>query len=111
VTEVAEFLLSRLADDEMVALVAARGDEVFGPLAQYADDEYDPRLLHAQRWRPDRIRIEIETRKHIVQIHSTEAHRCPGVDDSRPEPTGCPTLRLLALTYADHPQYRDEWRP
>jgi hypothetical protein len=23
----------------------------------------------------------------------------------------CPTLRLLALPYADHPDYRPEWRP
>jgi hypothetical protein len=23
----------------------------------------------------------------------------------------CPTLRLLALPYADRPGYRDEWRP
>jgi hypothetical protein len=24
---------------------------------------------------------------------------------------GCPTLRHLAAVYADHPDYRDEWRP
>ena len=23
----------------------------------------------------------------------------------------CATLRLLALPYADHPDYREEWRP
>jgi hypothetical protein len=23
----------------------------------------------------------------------------------------CDTLKLLALPYADHPDYRDEWRP
>lgn len=23
----------------------------------------------------------------------------------------CPTLRMLALPYADHPDYRQEWRP
>jgi hypothetical protein len=32
-------------------------------------------------------------------------------DDGPPhEPYPCPTLRALASVYADHPDYRDEWR-
>jgi hypothetical protein len=27
------------------------------------------------------------------------------------EPYGCATLRLLASPYADHPDYREEWKP
>lgn len=31
--------------------------------------------------------------------------------DTESEPWPCPTLLALALPYADHPDYRSEWRP
>jgi hypothetical protein len=35
---------------------------------------------------------------------------CGSVDDS-PVEWPCETLLALASVYADHPDYRDEWRP
>lgn len=32
------------------------------------------------------------------------------IDDANHQPT-CDTLQGLALPYADHPDYREEWRP
>ena len=53
----------------------------------------------------------------LVEMHSHQ-HECP-VTDPRPRTTyvhpdyiyqHCPTLGLVALRDADHPDYRDEWR-
>lgn len=60
---------------------------------------------------------EVDAKRRLLAVHTFErkpgAHDCPGewagYSDDPDEP--CPTLRLLALPYADHPSYREEWRP
>jgi hypothetical protein len=57
-----------------------------------------------------------DARRRIVALHLITTR--PAGDDhvvelcsgcGHPEP--CPTLRLLSLPYADHPDYREAWRP
>lgn len=60
---------------------------------------------------------EIEAKRRIIDEHlavgrgdvcySLCHEKAPGVPQSFP----CRTLRLLALPHADHPDYREEWRP
>ena len=109
-SDLAEYLLARIAEEDVVAFGAAQEEELFGSLAQYAEGDDDPRLAHAARWRPERVRIEAVTRRQIVQMHAEPQHGCAGVPGQR-VPVPCPTLRLLALPYAGCPGYRDEWRP
>lgn len=71
-------------------------------------------MLHSAMHGPVRVLAEVEAKRRIIAAH-----------ERRPMPKGegadcahcwgavwpCPTLRLLALPYADHRDYRQEWRP
>jgi hypothetical protein len=98
-----EFLLARIAEDEDDARAAV-------------DD--DPNWLY-----PARGLAECEAKRRIVALHeattdfSGEVYCwvCSNVErtglDTYLEPMPCPTLRLLALPYADHPDYQPAWKP
>lgn len=90
---------------------------------------------HAARHDLARVLREVEAKRRIVELHGI-VHRnigwLEGGDDEYDEipvcglcvpkhshyrrredvPEGpCPTLRLLALPHADHPDYREGWKP
>ena len=82
----------------------------------------DDEIRHIARWDPARVLREVEAKRRIIDEHpcredSIDGSRtCPTciVDWQWPkfEPWPCLTLRLLALPYADHAEYRqEEWRP
>ena len=72
---------------------------------------------------------DIEAKRQIIDVHQNEDDTCrvccreaymeeiwDGVHEHvewrrNNEPWPCDTLRLLALPYADHPDYQEEWRP
>lgn len=56
---------------------------------------------HIARHDPARVLAECEATRRIVEWATTEGHEQWGVG---------PVLNLLALPYADHPDYRAEWR-
>jgi hypothetical protein len=92
---------------------------------------------HIARWDPARVLAECTAKRRIVEWHTGRDGCCeerlgPLVVD--PDPTvsvsanawgdlvarrsighqqriGCVTLLLLAAPYADHPDFRQEWRP
>lgn len=82
----------------------------------------NPRLAaHIARHDPARVLRDVEAKRRIVECHEpwTAANgdiicgRC-GREHIDGRPGGhfpCQTLRLLAAMYADHPSYREEWRP
>lgn len=106
VNELAEFLLARVGEDEAVAR-AVRGSGL-----------HDDRPV-VKEWiglaNPERMLVWSDARRRIVGLHlnapgnsgSDGTALCGGC--SHPEP--CPTLRLMALPFADHPDYREDWRP
>jgi hypothetical protein len=64
---------------------------------------------------PERMARECEAKRRIVAEHP---HLMFMVTDPKPAACDrcqvrgwCPTIRLLALPYADHPDYDEEWRP
>ncbi len=74
---------------------------------------------HIARWDPARVLAECEAKRRIVEVHEpmlidapTFADQtfavvtCSLCDDAHP----CRTLRHLAAVYADHPDWREEWR-
>lgn len=91
-SDLTEFLLARIAEDERaahrialpLALTGAKG-AVVGP---------------------GRVLAECEAKRRIV----AEANRFEGDDDPGAHVL-VGVLELLALPYADHPDYREEWRP
>ena len=76
---------------------------------------------------PERVLAECEAKRRIVGIHELDPievyswgttgggcglcdHSCEtGGDTWGHDP--CETLKALALPYADHPDYRQEWKP
>lgn len=61
----------------------------------------------------DGLQADAEAKRRLLELHPYAGLL------SAPEscescvviPGPCPTLRLLALPYAGHPDFRDEWRP
>jgi hypothetical protein len=85
-------------------------------------------MTHIARHDPARVLAEVAATRRIVDEHGpygggpagrTDPTACgvcvdwdeAGYDGPPPATAPCLTLRLLALSYADHPDYRDDWRP
>jgi hypothetical protein len=72
---------------------------------------------HIIRHDPARVLAEVDAKRRIIAGHHRSGLACPrcslGTEDGQIvfELDPCETLRLLALPYADHPDYREEWRP
>jgi hypothetical protein len=97
--ELTEFLLARIAEDEAEApeyhLVTCRaiGSPCF--------------CAH-----PARVLAECEATRRIVDVHPPD-HLEPDICAtcaSHAEGYPCRTLLFLALPYADHPDFDEEWR-
>lgn len=120
-----EFLLDRIAEDEAGAASGAQRKRVHDAAHESLRCEYRCEFWHSlgkafAAVAPDaRIHAECEAKWGIVRLHH------PGVDEIgalwcstclSPEsaygaPWPCPTLTTLAAIYADHPDYREEWKP
>jgi hypothetical protein len=101
-----DFILARIAEDEAEAGHAYLVWDFFSG---------DGESLKA------RVLAECEAKRRIVERHSQTVEcgnvgcqrrglsgmHCLTCDDEWP----CPDLRDLAVVYADHPDYRDEWKP
>ena len=106
-TDLVEFLKARLDEDEERLDTI---DHVQAPAGHMA-----------------RERREIEVKRRIVDEHTTVVLRggsgaryyettraCRSCEPPKQFPetaVPCRTLRLLALPYADHPDYDESWRP
>lgn len=89
-----DFLIARLADDEAVIATDSRDRDAFGPARMQAECDAKRRIVNAS-----------------LIYH--EGDRDPNPDDPD-DPGGgwALSLALLALAevYADHPDYRPEWK-
>lgn len=95
---------------ELVDFLRARLDE---------DEERLDAIDHVQApaGHMARERREVEAKRQIVERYHYEAtspfgekwRECATCGAAN-EPWPCPTLRLLALPYADHPDYSKAWR-
>jgi hypothetical protein len=89
----ADFLLARIAEDEGTA-------REVGPYLLRSSQRTS--IAHADRWHPTRVLAECEAKRRVVAA-SEQGHG------------GWPdgvyfALQCLALPYADHPDFREEWR-
>jgi hypothetical protein len=130
VSDLAEWLLARIAEDEEAARAAV--GEHFS--VSYSSSSL-PVIWHIDRWTSARVLAECAAKRRIVELHRHEAKGpgpvlydgsrdlnegvfgcviCSCVDD---DPgwhfTGgwCQTVRLLALPYASREGYDERWRP
>ena len=136
-----DFLLARIAEDEAVAgdvqgelqRLIDRNVYLSGYVPNITDTGIyssedgsgDPAVLVA----PARVLAECEAKRRIVTLHGPDEYwvdevreegqdigrdaQCKlcGCGDCWPVDSPCATLKLLALPYADHANYREEWKP
>jgi hypothetical protein len=101
-SELIEFLRARLDDDQEAVNWDEHPDPSTGTFLTFIGDG---EISTSTR----RVAAEIDAKRRIIDLHSG--------DNDEPCQTGnwvyepCPTLRLLTLPYADHPDYQPEWRP
>jgi hypothetical protein len=106
-----EFLLARIAEDEAAANAAHRESMRghAGPgfarsrVAWAAQAEGVRGSALIERFTPARVLAECEAKRRVVE-HCDFDHLALSVGDPY-------VLQLLALPYADHPDYRDDWKP
>jgi hypothetical protein len=130
------FLLARIAEDE----VAARAVPPLGYNTDMGGNRQDERWIfdrtlpssadgmgnwskhrhslttaeHFARHDPARVLAECEAKRRIVDVASQYVEPDDTFDagfKGGASHVGFNTLRALASVYADHPDYREEWRP
>jgi len=123
--DLVEFLRARLDRDEQIARDCASapwkaapggtvglGTDDPAPVAKAENDAY---AEHIARHDPARTLAEVAARRQIVDDYEKGAwilgqrHRTPELDAAQNVRES--VLRLLALPYATHPAYQEEWRP
>jgi hypothetical protein len=102
-----EFLLARIAEDEHVARHGRGCIVADSPVGPYVAYDFD------------RVLAECEAKRRIVALHANllasyrggdHLAKCATCSDDVAD-WPCPTLRHLALPYADHSDYQPEWTP
>ena len=108
VIPLADFLLARFHEDEVMARLCCDTDQPWIGIVDYRGVARYLGLSCA------RIRAEAHAKPRIVRLHAacgTGTGCCDDGGRGGAEGSGCATLACLALPYAAHPDYRPEWRP
>jgi hypothetical protein len=133
VDDLVQFLRARLDEEEAATRAAARaeradtwttvpdshggvldGTGTRSLIVGYGDVMAPETATHIARHDPARVLAEVDAKRQIVDRMAgmlaaaegdSEVDHYGGLDAAEG------TLELLALPYADHPDYRDEWRP
>ena len=113
------FLRGRLDEDEQTARAADPGLNYLIGAVEYAYDKVELDQRHAIRHNPARVLAEVDAKRRIVdecaywidKINTSGTDKYPYPNLAERGEVVLPVLTLLALPYADHPDYRDEWRP
>jgi hypothetical protein len=119
---ISDFILARVTEEEDLAHAALDGRE--------PDDRWDSPSdgEHFNRWNPWRVQSACLVRRQIVRAHADagpQVVRVPGAtlelrgavcstcrdEQGQPAAWPCYTMRVLASEWADHPDYRHDWRP
>ena len=129
----AEFLLARIAEDEQIAREAPPSPWDLdtdrccvghsGHPAKYLGGgnaaEMTDAAEHIAHWDPARVLAECDAKRRIVGMCAEDAALAMNYRTAVKATTSewdllslaRDTLKTLALPYADHPDYREEWKP
>jgi hypothetical protein len=137
--DITEFIAARLDEDEAAAVnsqnilsgrwhIDADGNvqdentagsgNAYIACGPYGGGIDDADAAHIARHDPARVLREVAAKRAILALHDLPQHYCPlPVVPGRhgqlwtPEEGPCWTLRHLAATWSDHPDYRAGWKP
>lgn len=130
---ITEFLLARIAEDEAMACDALRprygserdkaewlydgnpsgaftaGAYTVGEASSWAKDDYQGGRFarHIVNWDPARVLAECEAKRGIIDRYENGDFEAWWADREYPNYV----FPFLALPYADHPDYQDDWKP
>ena len=85
------FVLTRISEDEQAARALKPPYALEGQLAD-----------HFGRWIPPRVLLESAAKRRIIELIESSEQRDDELDTSI-------VLRMFALPYQDHPDYRQAW--
>ena len=97
-TDLSDFLLARVAEDEDVARAASNYQEPWAVYLSTYLPGFGEMRFQALRWSPARVLAECEAKRRIVETFVMWQY-------------GDTILSYLATPYSDHPDYREEWKP
>lgn len=121
-----DFLLARIAEDVADAETACGSEwlpnvPLRGHVSSATGTEVaacsDFVTAHIARQDPGRVLAECEAKLRIADQHSSCGGRiehcqtCARLSEDHNDYWPCLTVRLVTLPYADHPDYREEWKP
>lgn len=118
--DLVQFLRDRLDEDEAMARACAGdGSWKASHIAIYGPDLAPEVREHMARHDPARTLAEVDAKRQLLRdLEGAEftLSRTGAGTPPRDLMTGAVnllrrTVHLLALSYADHPDYREEWRP
>jgi hypothetical protein len=93
-----EFLLARIAEDESRARAAGADAMVGARWKHYPEDAYNEVQAISLSY-SKRLLAECEAKRRIVEQEADLSH------------WNQTNTAILAAVYADHPDYREEWKP
>jgi hypothetical protein len=128
------FLTARLDEDEQVALAAKQDlsgrwafaqtlggrskvtDDLGYSISETDDVDSQPWAAqpHIARWDPARVLAEVEAKQRLLRQATAASQMqelAPGLAADAAHDAFLTVLELLAEVYADHQDYREEWRP
>jgi hypothetical protein len=119
---ITEFLTARLDEDESIARAAdsasSHPGEADGEPAVAAP--LPPRQRHIDRWGPTQVLLDIAAKRTIVETYEELGRVLAKASDSGRADEAAVTRNLFAglqvavlahaMVFADHPDYRAEWR-
>lgn len=94
-----------------------RSDISLMPFGAVAVTDYDADAKFIARHDPARALTEVNAKRGILKLYEEPEQSCALPDSLNKLTSGVQrsvlavVLQHLALLYADHPDYRDEWRP
>jgi hypothetical protein len=134
--DLVQFLRDRLDEEQREAEAALKRTTTTRRMiqGQWVEDTVQPPEWRRSAWSPARVLAEVDAKRQVlaaymdavlVRDQATEwaLNKSPIVVDPGSETFERwslardaalvldPVIRLLAVPYADHPDYRDEWRP
>ncbi|MFF3554204.1 DUF6221 family protein [Streptomyces tsukubensis] len=123
--ELISFLTVRLGEDAETAQACVATDGRWRVIGDAVLIDSGPDLVaadmndaeHIGRWDPYRVLAEVNAKQQIIATATTHFREAASPDSlvSRPATMALlvlePVLQQLATPYADHEDYREQWRP